>query len=301
MTDDAIDKVADQTSDKSFGDGFAEEPKTDKAPAVKSEVKVEDKTVPADDQGPAKGSAEVSKPKDETGKETELVVKEEPQTAQERMEAMAKETAPVVSEPVPEKAPVVTAPVIASAPAGQGNWISDLIKSPEVAGTKIGVAGKEMTIAEFAEEYPEAVQAPIAIAKVMFEKALREVEARNVTEMQQIRSELSEMRFWDGVHQAHSDGRKIAASPEFKAWTAKQTPLVGKMLTSENVADATAVLDAYKESLAKDVKKSKDDVAAKHKEARDGLHGESLRSKGSAPEKTTADQDDFDAGFSKTT
>jgi hypothetical protein len=258
---------------------------------VKPDTKVKGDTVPADD-----------KVKTETGKEIELVKKEEP-TAQEKLETLAKEHDGKVVEkevvPVQEQAPIQQqAQQVAPE---KGNWISDLIKSPEVAGTKIGVAGKEMTIAEFAEEYPEAVQAPIAIAKVMFEKALREVEARNVTEMQQIRSELSNMRFWDGVHQAHSDGRKIAASPEFKAWTAKQTPLVGKMLTSENVADATAVLDAYKESLAKDVKKSKDDVAAKHKEARDGLHGESLRSKGSAPEKTTADQDDFDAGFSKTT
>lgn len=285
--------VVEQGADKDFGGGFAEEQEEKAVPAVEAKPEVAEKPETKTDEVEAVKGEEA---KPDVEKKAEPVAEK---TAQERMEELAKAEpeAKAVPEPtripVPEPAKAEPAP----APTAQTGWIADLIKSPEVAGTKVGVAGKEMTIAEFAEEYPEAVQAPVAIAKAMMEKALGEIEQRHAAEMSKIVGQVENMQFWEGVHGAHSDGKKVAASPEFRAWVAKQSPLVQNLMVSKNVADGIAVLDAYKESLAKAGKKEKDAVAAKQKGARDALHGESLRGQGGVAATTVKDQDDFDAGF----
>jgi hypothetical protein len=280
-------QVAEQASDASFGDGFADEavkvdqPKKEEV----SQVKTDDK--PADDAAQTQVDGD---------KKSEEKVEEKPKTAQERMEELANNRAPV--ETAPKETPQVQAQAqVPVQTAEQGNWINDLIKSPEVANTKIGVDGKEMTVAEFAKEYPEAIQAPVAVAKVMIEKVVKEIQEKAGVEIQGIRSQLKTMQFWDGVYQVHPDARKIASSPEFKDWVSKQSPLAAKLVSSEDTADAVSVLDAYKESLAKSDKAIKDKEAAKRKQAKDGLHGESLRGAGGAPASNNKDQDDFDAGF----
>lgn len=288
--------VAEQGTDKDFGGGFAEEQAAEVKPNAEVKPVAEDKSESEDKIDDVAGqNGEEKKPDEEKVKPD---AETEPKTAQERMEALAaKEPEKTVEEAAPVTVAPVAAPVPEKAePAKQAGWIADLIKSPEVAETKVGVAGKEMTIAEFAEEYPEAVQAPVAIAKAMMEKALGEIEQRHTAEMSKIVGQVENMQFWEGVHGAHTDGKKVAASTEFRAWGAKQSPLVQKLMVSKNVADGIAVLDAYKESMAKEGKKAKDAVAAKHKDARDGLHGESLRGQGAAPA-AAKDQEDFDAGF----
>jgi hypothetical protein len=284
-------QVAEQVSDKAFGEGFKDDPVQ------------EDKG-----QQPEKQEAQpAEKPVEKPPEEKPAGQAEEPKTAQERMEKLAQEKeAPAddgqgQGQQQQQQAPPPAEAKPAEEKSAQGgNWIMDLIKSPEVSGTKIGVAGKEMTIAEFAEEYPEAVQAPVAIARIMVEKAMKEIQEKAVAEIKAVRAELGNLKFWDGVQQSHSDARKVAASAEFKAWVGKQPPWIAKMVTSENVADAVSVLDAFKESAAKAVKSEKDKEAAKRKEARDGLHGESLRGVGGAATKEgVKDQDDFDAGFNK--
>jgi len=289
MPDDIMEgQVAEQVSDKAFGEAFKENPAQ------------EDK-----EQQPEKQEAQpAEKPVEKPPEEKPAGQVEEPKTAQERMEKLAQEKeAPAddgQGQQQQQAPPPAEAQTAEEKPAPGGNWIMDLIKSPEVSGTKVGVAGKEMTIAEFAEEYPEAVQAPVAIAKIMVEKAVKEIQEKAVAEIKAVRAELSNLKFWDGVQQSHSDARKLAASTEFKAWVGKQPPWIAKMVTSENVADAVSVLDAFKESAAKAVKSEKDKEAAKRKEARDGLHGESLRGVGGAATKEgVKDQDDFDAGFNK--
>lgn len=289
MSDDTVDsQVAEQMSDKSFGDGFSEETAPVEKASEESKPKEEVKAELIADAG-----LKTDKPK------VEQEPAKEP-TAQERMEKMAQESVAVVSDGVPSPA-VVPAPVQAPVKATpeQSGWIADLIKSPEVAGVKVGVTGKEMTVAEFAEEYPEALQAPVTIAKAMLDKAVKEMDARYAGEVQGIRNQLKNMQFWDGIHQAHSDGRKVAASIEFNEWVAKQSPLVAKMVMSENVDDGVAVIDAYKEFAAKTAKKSRDNVATKQKEMRDGLHGDSLRDKPGFVAAAEKDKDDFDAGFSQ--
>jgi hypothetical protein len=289
MPDDIMEgQVAEQVSDKAFGEGFKDDPVQ------------EDKG-----QQPEKQEAQpAEKPIEKPSEEKPAGQAEEPKTAQERMEKLAQEKEAPANDGQGQQQQQAPPPAEAK-PAEEksaqgGNWIMDLIKSPEVSGTKIGVAGKEMTIAEFAEEYPEAVQAPVAIARIMVEKAMKEIQEKAVAEIKAVRAELGNLKFWDGVQQSHSDARKVAASAEFKAWVGKQPPWIAKMVTSENVADAVSVLDAFKESAAKAVKSEKDKEAAKRKEARDGLHGESLRGVGGAATKEgVKDQDDFDAGFNK--
>jgi len=311
MPDDIIDtQVAEQASAKDFDGGFKETPEAEGAATAKPEAKADDK--PADKvvteaKADAKPPAEGDKvPAEGADKAKPVEKKPEEKTALERMEDRSKadEGAAPAKDPDPgaapskEVVPAATAKPAAEAKA-EGNWIDALIKSPEVAATKVGVAGKEMTIAEFAEEYPEAIGAPVAIAKVMIEQALQAAEERHTTEMQSIRGQVEGMQFWEGVHQKHSDGRQVAASPEFKAWRVKQSPLVEKLVTSKNVEDAVSVLDAYKETLAKDVKKDKDKIAGDHKTAKDALHGDSLRGVGGTGALgTQEDRDNFDAGFS---
>ena len=309
MPDDIIDtKVAEQASDKDFGDGFKETPEAEGAVTTKPEVKADDKPAdkPATDaKAENKAPVEDGKvPVEGADKAKAVEKKPEDKTAQERMEDRSKADPAAVAakdpDPAVDPSKEVT-PAAAAKPAteAKSGWIEDLIKLPEVAETKVGVAGKEMTIAEFAEEYPEAIGAPVAIAKVMIEQALQGAEERHATEMQSIRGQVEVMQFWEGVNQAHSDGRKVAASPEFKAWRVKQSPLVEKLIISKNVEDAVSVLDAFKESLAKDVKKGKDKIAGEHKTAKDALHGDSLRGVGGAGGLgTQEDRDDFDAGFS---
>ncbi|MFA5107762.1 MAG: hypothetical protein WC497_05575 [Patescibacteria group bacterium] len=298
MPDDTIDgQVAEQSSDKSFGDGFADKPESgDKAATeikadVKSDVKADDAAAP-----------KAEEVKSDAAEKVEPVAKEVPKTAQERMEALAAVVPDTHTESVAatsvETKPAQTPVATVSAPAVQVNWIADLIKLPDVGDIKVGKTsdGKDMTVAEFAAEYPEAVGAPTVLAKIMIEKALGDAETKHGVEMQALRDQVEGMQFWDGVHQAHSDGRKVAASPEFKEWANKQSPLVKALLTSKNIADAVAVLDAYKESLAKATKEGKDKTAREHKDARDALHGESLRGAGAAPA-AAKDTEDFDAGF----
>ncbi len=295
MPDDINDnQVAEQANDKDFGGGFEDQPVPEKAPGKKEDNQAggkeeEQKTVDPDDGA--------TKKEDGNAEDKSL-------TAQERMEERARASAGEVEpkkeprkreeERVPAKEPEPKKETVAGAGS---DAVKKLLDDPEIAGVKVG----DTTLGKFAEEYPEVVQTAVVLGKAIAQKMLDDVigSGRVATseKAEELASQINMMRFWDGVYQSHPDARKIAASKEFNDWTAKQSPLVKKLIVSENVEDAVTVLDAYKESLAKDSKKAKDKEAGKRKEARDGLHGESLRGKSGAFAETAKDQEDFDAGF----
>jgi len=221
------------------------------------------------------------------------------------MEARAKEIEAAAGQPVQPvqtvktAAPVRPEPVqqsTAEEPAAGIDWIGALIKTPEVGNLKVGSGDDGMTIAQFAKEYPEAVSAPVAIAKVMIDQVVGQIESRHAAEMQGVKAQVANLQFWDGVRGAHSDAKQVAASKEFREWRSKQSALIEKLCVSTDPSDGISVLDAFKESLAKGVKRSRDGVAQDRKDKRDALHGESLRGQSGA-QVTPKDQDDFDAGF----
>ncbi len=297
------EEVAEQVKDVDFGDGFDD--KNTSAPAPKT-----DANIPPADGTPTTTTAAAGEESQDTGKDKDVdappdkgakpdaAKSADEKTAQQKLEDRAAAAGgaappPVATAPPAEQPSATPPPADAkSGEAASDDWMAKLLELPEVSGIKIGDG---TTIKDFAAEYPEAVQAPVAIAKVLVDK----IAASMSQEMQKMQSAINGFAFWDGVQQAHSDARKVVKTPEFKAWVDKQSPLVRKMIHSEDVEDAVSVLDAYKEALAKDDKDGRSAEAAKRKAAKDALHGETLRgTRGvqGAGGKNKA-EDDFDAGF----
>lgn len=322
MPDDKLESaVAEQAEDTSFGEGFEGAAERDKGAAAKTDGAGDDgKPGAAEGGGKVDEGDGADKGSKEESAATDAGKPADDATAAGRLEARAKaaEAAPAsgtddagagggkpdagkdsgtdgggsdgkgAEKPKPDAG--------GGKPAAMPD-LSDLLAQPEIAGIKIGAGDGQTTIGEFAKEYPEAVAAPVAIAKVLIEKALAGIGQAPTDEIAALRSTVATMQFWEGVHEAHADGRKVVNTPEFKAWVGKQSPLVKKLVTSWDPADGVAVLDAYKESLAKGAKAKSDADAAKRKTARDGLHSETLRGTGGQPKGDAKDKDDFDAGF----
>lgn len=310
-------EVAEQVLDADFSEGFDEK----EAPAPKPDVNTppEDGAAPPSKNATAAGDdvdgdggkgdggkgddeKQPNVSKDANAKPDDAKPAEE-KTAQQKLEeraAASDKTSSMppeqpASTPPPAKSPVESQDV-ADKPddsGASGVWMKKLLESPEIAGIKIGDG---TTIKEFAEEYPEAVQAPVVIAKALIEMAVAGISQ----EMQKMQAMIGGFTFWDGVQQAHPDARKMVGTQKFQDWAGKQSPLVQKMLHSDNVEDAVSVLDAYKESLAREEKDAKTAEAAKRKAAKDALHGETLRGTGWTQGGGGDDskwKDDFDAGF----
>lgn len=295
------EEVAEQVKDVDFGGGFDD--KETPAPQPAGNVPPDDGAPPtttasAGAEDPDAGDDKDGDTPPDKGEKPDAAKPAGEKTAQQKLEDRAAAAGGADPPPAPD-APPADQPPAAAPPAeakpgeaAPDDWIAKLLEMPEVAGIKIGDG---TTIKDFAAEYPEAVQAPVAIAKVLVDK----IAASMSQEMQKMQATINGFAFWDGVQQAHSDARKVINTPEFKSWVDKQSPLVRKMLLSEDVEDAVSVLDAYKEALAKSDKDGKLAEAAKRKAARDALHGETLR--GTRGTQGAGGQgkgeDDFDAGF----
>lgn len=287
-------QIAEQVTDADFQGGFDENESGAPAPAANDDAT--DKEDGAAANPPAAGDeAPTPAPPAPAGKDG-AAPQPDQQTAQQKLEERASSAGgqpppappqPAAPAPPPAK-PADTAP----AQSAGNEWISKLLESPDVASIKIGDG---TTIKDFAAEYPEAVQAPVAIAKVLIDKMSTDLSGK----FQAMQAAINGFAFWDGVQQAHADARKVIKSPEFTGWVGKQSPVVQKMLASDDVEDAVSVLDAFKESLAKANKDDKSAEAAKRKAARDALHGETLRGTRGSAESAHGnnDKDDFDAGF----
>jgi hypothetical protein len=141
------------------------------------------------------------------------------------------------------------------------------------------------------------------IAQRMIMGAIQQGHLVTGQHIEELRAELSDLRFWSDVADAgHSDGRKLARSSEFNEWLGKQSKGIQKLAKAcTGPDDAAAILDAYKESLAKRKVKEHDDKQRKAKSGFDALHMHTTRPK-PAPKGggETGDADDFSAGFNMT-
>jgi hypothetical protein len=188
-------------------------------------------------------------------------------------------------------------------PAALQVIMGDLAKVPGLMDAKIGVDGKEVALKDFLTEYPEVGQSAVLIGQAMAQQAVQNLiqSGQVVTPdaLQKMNTALANMEFWQGVQEAHPDGRKIAASPEFRTWLSKQSKMVQTMGSSVDKQDGIVIIDAYKEHLAKAAKEVKTGQETDKKTKRDDLHKETLRGRQGA-DTTGGDKgkDDFAAGFS---
>ena len=189
-------------------------------------------------------------------------------------------------------------------PAALQVVMGDLAKVPGLMDAKIGVDGKEVALKDFLTEYPEVGQSAVLIGQAMAQQAVQNLiqSGQVVTPdaLQKMNTALTNMEFWQGVQEAHPDGRKIAASPEFRTWLGKQSKMVQAMGSSVDKQDGIVIIDAYKEHLAKAAKEVKTGQETDKKTKRDDLHKETLRGRQGA-DTTGGDKgkDDFGAGFTE--
>ena len=191
-----------------------------------------------------------------------------------------------------------------SPPAALKIVMGDLAKVPGLMESKIGVDGKEVALKDFLTEYPEVGQSAVLIGQVMAQQAVQNLiqSGQVVTSdaLEKMNAAMAKMEYWQGVQEAHPDGRKIAASPEFITWFKKQSEMVRTMGGSWDKQNGIMILDAYKEHLAKAAKEVKTGQETDKKTKRDDLHKETLRGRQGA-DTTGGDKgkDDFGAGFTE--
>jgi len=291
-------EVAEQANkDPAFDNSFDappadDKPKGDAEPAKETKLGEE----PAKKTPPAKEPAE-AKPGEEPKKE---VADDTEQTAQEKLEArVAREPIKPVKDDSSHVAPVVTAAPAEKAVEGKDAGLFNGL--PALKAEKIAVDGREIPLTEFAEQYPEVAQASLVIgrevAKNMLGEAVKAGEILTKESVAGLQAKVENMEFWQGVSESHSDARKVTGSKEFWDWMEKQAPGIQNLGESLNPADGVAVLDAYKESLAKLSKVETDKVATETKRGRDDLHKGTLREKRTAEGSGKGKEDDFDSGF----
>jgi chemotaxis protein histidine kinase CheA len=122
--------------------------------------------------------------------------------------------------------------------------------------------------------------------------------------LEQAEQRIAAQAFWADVLEAHPDARAIKRSGKLDEWVKIQSPGLQRLFTSNQPEHAILVLDAYKESMAKDAKATGVKEAADRKKALDGLHGDTARGgrdvrapRGSASGKTP--EEEADDGFNE--
>lgn len=110
--------------------------------------------------------------------------------------------------------------------------------------------------------------------------------------IEQLQSELAELRWWDQVTSEHSDAKKIVKSQAWKDWSAGTTESVKRLLQSGNPEHAVLAIDAFKES---QVAAARSKQVAGGKDRTNALHSETVRGSGAANKAKVAD--DFESGF----
>jgi hypothetical protein len=182
------------------------------------------------------------------------------------------------------------------------NSVEELLKLPGATDVKIpmldGDGGtKDVSLADMAKDMPEIVYTSMAVAKLMLQALqiggvippeLQEM-GRSLPEIQQ---SVADLKFWNAVQVEHPDALKITKSKKFSDWC-ESNPLIkgSKVLDDSNPATAVAVLDAYKEAMAKETLKRKESEDLEKKNRKANLHGDGLRDTGEPVEGSDEDED----------
>jgi len=281
----------------SYKAGFGDTPE-EKA-AKKAGKKADAKPAPVTEGEPPEPKDEVVTPEGETPEPTEKSaidkLKEKHGTAEEKASApkawheMSKDekiaelkTLGIVNGETQPQAPEVKAE-----PAKMPDNIPDYLK--QIGLDKVTIEApdenqelKKMGLDEFAKVYPEVASYGVIIGKEMAKSEIQNrIQAGDLVTKEQvsgIQESLKDMQFTIDVSAVHSDYVKINNDPKFKTWVEAQPEFVKKACVSGDSEDAIAVVDAYKESLAKADKAKTNEKLALRKKDVDILHSNTIRS-----------------------
>ena len=269
--------------DKDFGSGFDDEAGAT-AVTPSADPEVADPVVPDDE-----------KPADEKKEEAPVVTDEE-KALSDRAKEFEKTPEPA---PAPAAKPVEPPAAPVAAPT-ETLKLSDVMSIPGLDKVGIEVDGKTTPLGDFVKEYPEVAQASAAIAKAMVKQAMDALTGGMVKpeHIAKVEQEMANNRFWNDLSDELPEARKISKSTEFKEWIGKQSNGVKAMCSSLDVNDALTVLKAFRSATAKAAKDAAGSTQANKKDAKDGLHKDTLRAKKDVPKTDSGKaEDDFDAGF----
>lgn len=160
---------------------------------------------------------------------------------------------------------------------------------------------KEMSMDEFAAKYPEVATNNVIFGEALIQSKIKSGELITKEQLSKIQadvqSQLDDIEFTMSVSAVHSDYAKINGDSKFKSWVQSQPAYVERACNSGDVEDAIAVVDAYKESLAKAAKSKNDQTAAERKKDVDKLHENTIRSTPKNDE--VKEKGDFNSGFNE--
>ena len=95
--------------------------------------------------------------------------------------------------------------------------------------------------------------------------------------IQRLEQDAADREFWDSVIDAHPDARKLQKSGKISEWAKTQSEGIQRLLNSSEPDHAILVLDAYKESIAKEQANNSIDSSKEKKKNLDGLYGETIK------------------------
>lgn len=270
------------TPDADFDGGFDDKPAD---PVEKpAEKPAEPKPVEKADGAPTEQPKPAEKPAEELS-ETQKNLAERAK----KFEAASPAESKPAEQPKPAEKPTEQPKVAAG--------IAELLKNPALKDAKITVDGQEVTAAKFAEDYSEIAQATQVFGGAIAQEAAQKAVAAE--KIGDLRQQVSDLIVLVQVQSAHPDVLKVLASKDYQEFKKTLSPGQQRMEESADPSDVIALMDAFKEKVAKDSAVKAKDEAAKAKKKKDDLHADTLKGGGKpggeAGPKT--EDDEFNAGF----
>ena len=316
----AVDASENKQPDALYDEGFGEEkpaekpakvvkPVAEKKPeAEKVDEKVDDEPA-KDDNGEEQPKSAMDKLKEKHGipTEEEAPAKAWQDMTKEEKAAELKAIMAIDAEADPEKK-AEEAPVSVVMPKDAKD-IPAFYKSLGLDETTIMAPHPDdpngevvpMTLDQFAAEYPEVTMHNAIFGEALIQSKIQSGELitreRMDTMQADINKKMAEFEFTMEVASVHPDYIKLNSDSKFKAWVQTQPSFVEKACNNGDPDDAIAVLDAYKESLAKSVKVGNDTKAIEAKKSLDKLHETTIRS--ASKNDDGKNKADYDVGFNE--
>lgn len=273
---------------------------------------VEEKPVEKDGGGTDGKDAEGGEEKEESAEEGEAEPETAEQRALKRAEALAggdgtdKEFKEGGGDKENEDGGKEKSAVATLTKEQVGEFLS-IIGESDLPAKPVIIGDQEVDLAKYAKEYPDEFNSNVVlagiIAKKMVEKQLKSSGYVSAEDHQKttaaLNDEIVRLNFWGEVMEFHPDARKIAKSDEFKTWMAEQPRKIQMLGQRNNAEDAVAMLDFYKEDLAKKALKKKDDEDKGKKTKKDALLGGGVRAKPTAPKEKPGSDDNPEEAFNE--
>jgi len=171
-----------------------------------------------------------------------------------------------------------------------------------------------INLSEYAKDYPDEFNATKVLSAKIAEKTINALIEKGVVVTQQsandfrdetnkvisnLYQKLSDLEYWGAVMEVHSDARKINNDPAFKdEWLGKQSKAIQTLAKNlQTPEDAVAIIDLYKEHIAKQNVVEFDKKAKSKKEKEVGLHKGTIREKVSPKVPDSIQPDDDERAF----